>query len=139
MATEVSNIDDLLMGGSSPSIPATPESRYEEQPETPDTSYGDIESSEPDARDLESPQEEHEEPEAEEPKEREEDYDDYGNTKTPPKTYTEEEVNERINKAVRERLSRVIIRINSLHSNKWRNKLKVSSTTPIRRNLGKVN
>lgn len=106
MATEVSNIDDLLMGGSSPSIPATPESRYEEQPETPDTSYGDIDSPEPDARDLESPQEEHEEPEAEEPKEREEDYDDYGNTKTPPKTYTEEEVNERINKAVRERLSR---------------------------------
>ena len=34
------------------------------------------------------------------------DYDDYGNTKTPPRTYTEEEVNERINKAVRERLSR---------------------------------
>lgn len=80
MATEVSNIDDLLMGGNSPSIPATPESRYEEQ-DTPDTSYGDIESPEPDARDLESPQEEHEESEVEEPKEREEDYDDYGNTR----------------------------------------------------------
>lgn len=106
MATEVSNIDDLLMGGSSPSIPATPESRYEEQPETPDTSYGDIVSPEPDARDLEAPKEEVDEPEADEPEQKEEDYDDYGNTKTPPKTYTEEEVNERINKAVRERLAR---------------------------------
>ncbi len=34
-------------------------------------------------------------------------YDDYGNTKAKPKTYTEEEVNDRINKAVRERLARL--------------------------------
>ncbi len=110
MATEVSNIDDLLMGGSSPSIPATPESRYEEQEETPDTSYGDIESpNSSDSHDdhTSEPEEpEHSEESAEDDHKKEEDYDDYGNAKTPPKTYTEEEVNERINKAVRERLAR---------------------------------
>jgi hypothetical protein len=109
MATEVSNIDDLLMGGNSPSIPATPESRYEEQ-DTPDTSYGDIESPNSDESHDEhtsEPEEpEHSEESPEEDHKRDEDYDDYGNTKTPPKTYTEEEVNERINKAVRERLAR---------------------------------
>jgi hypothetical protein len=106
MATEVSNIDDLLIGGNSPSIPTTPESRYEEQEETLDTAYGDIESPPEDARELESPKEESEDSENDDSKEIEQDYDDYGNTKTPPKTYTEEEVNERINKAVRERLAR---------------------------------
>lgn len=35
------------------------------------------------------------------------DYDDYGNEKSKPKIYTEDEVNERINKAVRDRLSRM--------------------------------
>lgn len=113
MATEVSNIDDLLMGGNSPSIPATPESRYEEQ-ETPDTSYGDIES--PEAQDHDSQEEDHtEEPQdtrslkddSEEEHTKEPEYDDYGNNKTPAKTYTEDEVNERINKAVRERLARL--------------------------------
>jgi hypothetical protein len=93
MATEVSNIDDLLMGGNSPSIPATPESRDEEQ-ETPDTSYGEIESPEPETKDLEESPDNPDESEVDKSKEKENDYDDYGNTKTPPRTYTEEEVNE---------------------------------------------
>jgi hypothetical protein len=106
MATETSNIDDLLVTGATPSTPPTPESAYDEPKEVQEHNYGDIESPEQDARDLEAPQEEPDEPEDEKPEKKEPDYDDYGNTKTPSKTYTEEEVNERINKAVRERLAR---------------------------------
>jgi hypothetical protein len=102
MATEVSNIDDLLMGGNSPSIPATPESRYEEQEETPDTSYGDIESPNSDeSHDDHTSKPEELESSEESPEDnhkKEDDYDDYGNTKTPPRTYTEEEVNEMFRK-----------------------------------------
>jgi hypothetical protein len=106
MATETSNIDDLLVSSATPSTPPTPESAYDEPKEVQEHDYGDIESPEQDARDLEAPQEVPDEPEEEKPEKKEPDYDDYGNTKTPSKTYTEEEVNERINKAVRERLAR---------------------------------
>src|SRR6202789_234128 len=98
MTTEVGNIDDLLMGGKSPSVPATPESSYEEKEETPAASYGDIESPEQDTRDLQAPEEEAAEPEDAEVQKKEDDYDDYGNTKTPPRTYSEEEVNEMFRK-----------------------------------------
>jgi hypothetical protein len=98
------------MGGGSPSTPATPESSYEEPEAVPEISYD-----EPDAKQLTNEEpEEPEEPRSlkddaddEEPTSKKEpEYDDYGNTKSPSKTYTEEEVNERINKAVRERLAR---------------------------------
>jgi len=95
MATEVTNIDDLLTAGNSSLTPPTPESK-----ELPAESY---------TNDYEEP---HPESEPDEPESNDEDsekgaeHDDYGNTKTAAKTYTEEEVNERINKAVRERLSR---------------------------------
>jgi hypothetical protein len=113
MATETSNIDDLLMGGTTPSIPPTSESKedYSVSDDAPENDL-DIPEREPHDDFYSTPEEraaEEDEPEEKEVKEHEEkeaDYDDYGNTKAPPKTYTEEEVNERINKAVRERLAR---------------------------------
>jgi hypothetical protein len=106
MATEVSNIDDLLAGGISPSTPSTPESKFEEPQEEIGSNYEESESDDTNAKDLDEAHEESEAEESKESKEKESDYDDYGNTKTPSKTYTEEEVNERINKAIRERLAR---------------------------------
>ena len=111
MATEVSNIDDLLMTGASASTPPTSESKSDyEQPD--DAPANDLDVPQPESSDdfYSTPEErenqEVEPEEPDEPKEKEDDYDDYGNTKTPSRTYTEEEVNERINKAVRERLAR---------------------------------
>lgn len=104
MATEYGNIDDMLMTGATPTTPPTPESKPDEyEPvERPDDVYGEPEpQSEPDEPEQADEPEEPEEPKAKEPE-----YDDYGNAKAPPKTYTEEEVNERINKAIRERLAR---------------------------------
>lgn len=104
MATEYGNIDDMLMGGTTPSIPQTPESKPDEElQQGPDDVYGEPEQTE---SEPENPQHDEEPDEPEEPQEKEPDYDDYGNAKAPPKTYTEEEVNERINKAIRERLAR---------------------------------
>lgn len=112
MATEVSNIDDLLMGGGSPSIPPTSESKddYEAPNDAGENDFDDHESTHKDDF-YSTPEERAKEPEDsdnsdDEPDEGGEDYDDYGNAKAAPKTYTEEEVNERINKAVRERLAR---------------------------------
>lgn len=108
MATEVSNIDDLLIGDVSPSMPATPESKHEEPEEVQEPSYDEHETQYEQEEDHTNEPEDkrtlRDEPEEEHTKEP--DYDDYGNTKAPPRTYTEEEVNERINKAVRERLAR---------------------------------
>lgn len=109
MATQTSNIDDILLGHKTPLQPHTPESdaisdvdydnevpretltdsqsglQNEDNPLS-DTEYG-----------LDEPKEE---------KKVEVQTDDYGNQKSAPKTYTEDEVNERINSAVRERLAR---------------------------------
>ncbi len=106
MATEVSNIDDLLMGSTSPSTPDAPETEsYKESEEAPND-YEEVDSPEPDTKQLESPEDDSDEEPEPNKKEKGEDYDDYGNAKETSKTYTEEEVNERINKAVRERLAR---------------------------------
>lgn len=107
MSTEYGNIDDMLMGGGSTQTPPTPESKPDDAPQSgPEDVYGESEPQD----DHTSEPEEHGEPEEqreEEHTKKEEDYDDYGNVKAPPKTYTEEEVNDRINKAIRERLARV--------------------------------
>lgn len=96
MATETSSIDDLLMGVKTNTQPETPESvsEYEEDVSN-SVSYEEPEKSE----------EQHEEPEQEDETQKQE-LDDYGNAKQDAKTYTEDEVNERINKAIRDRLSR---------------------------------
>ena len=107
MSTETSSIDDILtsQGGiKAPEMPQDydePESSAEEASPEPSYDYGE---SEPEA-----PSESHEtESEEEAPREAktQEDTDEYGNAKPKPRTYTEDEVNERINKAIRERLAR---------------------------------
>jgi hypothetical protein len=94
MVTEASSLDDILTGaGTNAHQPTAPENVYDEQdvePEAPET-------------EPEVPEPEDEAPEAEPGGET----DDYGNEKPKPKTYTEDEVNERINKAVRDRLARM--------------------------------
>ena len=77
------------------------------QPETPESvsDYGDdaIDSVASDDEPETAQESNDEEIEEENTKQ---ELDDYGNTKQESKTYTEEEVNERINKAIRDRLSR---------------------------------
>lgn len=99
MATETSNIDDVLAG----SMVKQPEARipepepeeveYELQDEAQDTEIHD------EVNDDSMPDEEDQEAAVER--------DDYGNEKQASRTYTEEEVNERIRRAVTDRLSRV--------------------------------
>lgn len=105
MATETSNIDDLLMSGKTSTQPETPEHQQEF---IPDDSY-DVEYDEPaeiDNAKLLS-QEEPEEYQESVPEEATAELDEYGNQKAKPRVYTEDEVNERINKAIRDRLSRM--------------------------------
>lgn len=100
MSQEEISIDDLLTAGTTSQIPPTSESKEETYED------GDQYLEEDLAPDLSSENETKEEAEQEPKKEAREEHDDYGNVKTSPKTYTEEEVNERINRAVRERLNR---------------------------------
>jgi hypothetical protein len=113
MATDTSSIDDLLMSGKTQSQPEAPEHQYEDnlEPDAPEVQYEDQQevNSEKNSQDdqnsyesdLDEPQgEERESPESPE-------YDEYGNPKAKPRVYTEEEVNDRINKAIRDRLSRL--------------------------------
>ncbi len=112
MATEVSSIDDLLAGVSQPSattVPAPVEEpvSYDMADEIDSPSYdeppqqGDILDQKPQNQTQDDAQDEP----AEDAQDTQE-IDDYGNPKAAPRTYTEEEVNERINKAVRDRLAR---------------------------------
>lgn len=98
MSTQTSSIDEMLLTGTAPSTPPVSESKeLEEVPELPENTYEEPE---------ETPPEETEpEPEQEEEK-KEPEQDDYGNDKAPDRTYTQAELDERINRAVRERLAR---------------------------------
>lgn len=89
---DVSNIDDLLMGGGN----AT-------QPETPEAYAQDLHTEEPQVV-KETP--EFEAPEADAPEADAPETDDYGNEKPKPRMYTEEEHRELVNKAIRERFER---------------------------------
>lgn len=89
----IGNIDDILVTGHTSTQPATPEHQPDIQEEVIEETEGSDYDSEP-----EEPREQESVDDAE--------FDDYGNEKAKPKTYTEDEVNERINKAVRERLAR---------------------------------
>ena len=107
MATEFGNIDDMLAGGKTSQHPETPEHQPDIVEDSPDVSYDEPESSGETPFEPQDYEEgEPEEPEEPEVKEPEQEYDEYGNAKAKPRTYTEDEVNERINKAVRERLAR---------------------------------
>jgi hypothetical protein len=94
MATETSSIDDLLMGAKTNTQPETPESVNEYAEDVTEEAYEEPESPEIPNEDIE------------EEENTKQELDDYGNTKQDAKTYTEDEVNERINKAIRDRLSR---------------------------------
>ena len=108
MSTETTSIDDLLTSQGSVKAPEMPQD-YDDEPESsaPEASheqsfdYGESEESAP-SESHESDEESESEPRQSQPEET----DDYGNAKPKPRTYTEEEVNERINKAMRERLAR---------------------------------
>lgn len=97
MATQTSSIDDLLTGAQPSNMPVAPEQEaLDDSHETlEDETADDVEAvEEPDVEQDETP----------EPIQA---HDDYGNEVAPPKTYSEEEVNDRINAAIRERLSRI--------------------------------
>jgi hypothetical protein len=106
MATEFGNIDDMLIGGTSPSIPPTSESKddYQIADDAPDN---DLDTPEPTNKDdfYSTPKEKSIEDEKpfDEPQEKETDSDDYGNPKEKPRTYTEEEVNEMFRKRFKNR------------------------------------
>lgn len=105
MATETGSIDDLLMGQKTMTQPETPEhqedyndsdsysSDLSEQSDSPDTDNDTDRAEHISDSDGEAPESQ--------------DFDEYGNDKPASKTYTEDEVNERINKAVRDRLERL--------------------------------
>ena len=107
MPTEVSNIDDMLMSEKTLTQPAAPENQYEDKaPEVEPEVVLEAE-----APELEGGTEvTSDAPQGEEPEEKQQptaEVDDYGNEKPEPKTYSEDEVSERINKAVRERVARM--------------------------------
>lgn len=93
MATETSSIDDLLATQSSPSIPPVSEDMgSDEAHESQEYDY------------EEEAQEEQDNDDDGESESR--NLDDYGNPKSAPKTYTEEEVNERVRRAFQERFEK---------------------------------
>lgn len=100
------SIDDVLMGAMS----SQPDSNF--QPDEPMESKPSQEPehmNEPEPETIEYESEPEQSPESQEPVKESVELDDYGNEKpkTETKTYTEDEVNERINRAVRERLERI--------------------------------
>ena len=102
MATETSSIDDMLFSGKTGTQPAAPEHQPEPEPIEPELDEPEVVEDEPEPEDVS--RETQDEPE--ETPEKEPEVDDYGNPKGKSKTYTEDEVNERINKAIRDRLAR---------------------------------
>lgn len=104
MAHETSSIDDLLSASKNANQPAAPESAHQDISVENEAEVEQAEIVEENKTDEVIPEEVEEEIERpDSPKE----YDDYGNEKEASKTYTEDEVNERINRAVRERLERL--------------------------------
>jgi len=109
MATDVSSIDDLLESGKSLTQPDAPE--YEPEAKAPEVLELEGEGPEQQAEKLEEPKETNVSRETSGDEEAEQapeaDIDDYGNEKPKAKTYSEDQLNERINKAVRDRIARM--------------------------------
>lgn len=104
MATETSSIDDLLSQSAAPPPMQTyvePEVEIEEN-DAPETGNEDKDY----AGDINEEPEQKEEETENEGERSAKSYDEYGNEKPAPRTFTEDEVKERINKAMRERLAR---------------------------------
>lgn len=106
MATETSNIDDILMGRSADSQPAAPDS-------TSDVDY-ELDEKEGESEPLASPGFENDYIDPEEDTESkagapsdDKEFDDYGNEKPKERMYTLAELNDAKNQAVRERLARM--------------------------------
>ena len=81
-------------------------SGVEPEPEAPEPETPEVENEPAQEGEDYGMSEQVEQEESDDNEEQQADTDDYGNEKAAPRTYTEDEVNERINKAVRERLSR---------------------------------
>ncbi len=103
--SEYGNIDELLTTSTNTTAPDAPE---HETVEEDNNDANEVDSSEHDTDESDSiiSGGAGESGELEEEREDKREYDAYGNEKPAPKTYTEDEVNEKINKAVRERLAR---------------------------------
>lgn len=109
MTTQISSIDDLLSTQINASTPEISETKgepredldYGQEDEAPQLSGGEYDDAPEEAR-------EPREPETEEQDEKKGITDEYGNPKASnERKYTEEEVNEKINKAVRDRMARL--------------------------------
>jgi hypothetical protein len=108
MAHETSSIDDVLMGQNPANLPRSPESVGDDYvADSPDVVEVESVSRETSASEETQPDEYGASNEAPEQTEVAKEVDEYGNDKPAPKMYTEDEVNERINRTIRERLSRM--------------------------------
>jgi len=106
MATETSNIDDMLMSGKNSTQPEAPEHQYKEHvevEESQDFSYEDSNNLETEPLKNDSHSEYDSPEEVQEHEEAERDLDEYGNDKPKPRMYTEEEKNEAIRNAIQRR------------------------------------
>lgn len=110
MATETSNIDDLLMSGKTQSQPEAPEHQYEEHLEMVDHGQPELDDYSEAPKEVNSEknpqidQNEYENDDSVEEKvDQTKELDDYGNEKAPPRMYTEEEKNEAIRNAIQRR------------------------------------
>lgn len=106
MAHETSSIDDVLLNQNPANLPKSPEATYE-----PDDSVSEVQidnvSRETSASEETQADEYGASDETPEQTPAVKEVDEYGNDKPPAKMYSEDEVNERINRTIRERLSRM--------------------------------
>lgn len=103
MATESSSIDDLLLAPTAGNPPSPPEDSFTTDVQ-PESEIDEAATDKSGAVAQES--DTHDEVETNDNANEDVETDDYGNVRAAPKTYTEDQVNDRINQAVRDRLSR---------------------------------
>jgi len=107
MTNEVSSIDDMLTQSQNPGTTTPQAPEQESDYDNYSDNDSNIDNSNLSNSEIEtSDNEDSHRDEQQENDSQTRQYDDYGNEKQGSKTYTEDEVNERINKAVRERLAR---------------------------------
>ena len=104
--TEVSNIDELLTATNGPRAPEMQEQDLQEPEDSQELETEALSSTDYTDREPKNTEDHENSAETDAESKPEQELDDYGNEKAKPRMYTEEEVNERINKTVRERLAR---------------------------------